>query len=162
MSDTRTIDLEARFARGDLMRVIGLCERYEAMSGERIREQWARLQGRLGEVRGRSDPAQFGLLYQISERPFTVDYLTGVMVEDDAPLPSGFVERRLPPRRHAVFTHRGEPSGLRPLVHAIFCDWLPGSGHAAAGSPDFVEVYGQDFDPVRLKGVIEVWVPLQD
>lgn len=162
MTDTQAVDLNPRFAEGDPMRVIGLSERYEAMTSERLQEQWARLQERLGDVRGQSDPAQFGLFYQISESPFVFDYLTGVMVEDDAPLPSGFVERRLPARRHAVFTHRGKPSGLRPLVHAIFCDWLPGSGHAAAGNPDFVEVYGQDFDPVRLAGVIEVWVPLQD
>jgi hypothetical protein len=26
--------------------------------------------------------------------------------------------------------------------------------------PNFVEVYGEAFDPVRLQGVIEVWVPL--
>ena len=85
-----------------------------------------------------------------------------MLVHEDAPPPAGFVERHLPARRHAVFTHRGDLSGLRPLVHAIFGEWLPRSGHAAAGNPDFVEVYGEDFDPVRLKGVIEVWVALAD
>jgi AraC family transcriptional regulator len=162
MTDARTVKLNPRFAEGDPMRVIGLSQRYEAMTGERIQEQWERLQERLGEVRGRTDSAQFGLFYQISESPFVVDYVTGVMVEGDTPLPSGFVERRLPARRHAVFTHRGEVTGLRALIHEIFYDWLPASGHAAAGSPDFVEVYGEDFDPVRLRGVIEVWVPLKD
>jgi AraC family transcriptional regulator len=161
MTDARTVELNPRFAEGDPMRVIGLCERYEDMTSERIQEQWARLQERLGEVRGRADRAQFGLFYQISESPFVVDYVTGVMVEGAAPLPLGFVERRLPARRHAVFTHGGDVFGLRPLIHAIFYDWLPASGHAAAGSPDFVEVYGEAFDPVRLRGVIEVWVPLK-
>ena len=46
-------------------------------------------------------------------------------------------------------------------MDAIFHEWLPRSGHEAAGNPDFVEVYGEDFDPVHLEGVIEVWVPLQ-
>jgi AraC family transcriptional regulator len=162
MTDAQTARLTPRFAEGDPMRVIGLGERYEAMTSGRLRDQWARLQERLGDVRGRADPAQFGLFYQLSENPFAFDYLTGVMVDDDAPLPSSFVERRLPARRHAVFTHQGDVSGLRPLVHAIFRDWLPRSGQAAVGDPDFVVVYGEEFDPVRLQGVIEVWVPLED
>jgi AraC family transcriptional regulator len=161
MADTQTVELNPRFADGDPMRVIGLCERYDAVTMNRIPEQWAHFQQRLSDVRGRIDPAQFGIFYQLSESPFAFEYLTAVMVDDDAPLPAGFVERRLAPRRHAVFTHRGHPSGLRPLMDAIFREWLPRSGYRAAGNPDFVEVYGEAFDPVRLQGVIEVWVPLE-
>ncbi len=129
---------------------------------ERISEQWLRFRRKLGDVQGRVDPAHFGLLYQRSDDPFEFDYLTAVMVNDDAPLPAGWVERRLPARRHAVFTHRGHVSELRPLVDAIFRRWLPRSGYEAGGNPDFVEVYGDDFDPVRLEGVIEIWVPLRE
>lgn len=162
MTATQIVELTPRFAEGDPMRVIGVCERYDAGTMARIPEQWERLKERLGEVRGRTDPAQFGLFYHLGASPFAAEYVTGVMVADDAPLPAGFVERRLPARRHAVFIHRGHVAGLRPLVDAIFREWLPRSGHAAGGSPDFVEVYGEDFDPVRLEGAIEVWVPLQD
>jgi AraC family transcriptional regulator len=162
MDATQTVELTPRFAQGDPMRVIGLGERYDEASMARIPEQWTRLQERLSGVRGQTDPAQFGLFYQLDETPFAFEYVTGVMVADDAPLPAGLVERRLPVRRHAVFTHRGHVSGLRPLVDAIFQKWLPRSGQAAAGNPDFVEVYGDDFDPARLEGVIEVWVPLRD
>ena len=157
-----TLELTPRLAEGDPMRVIGLSERYDAGAMGRIPEQWQRLQQRLGEVRNRTEQAQFGLFYQLGETPFEAEYVTGVMVADDAPLPAGFVERRLPARRHAVFTHRGRVAGLQPLVDAIFREWLPGSGHAAGGNPDFVEVYGEDFDPARLAGAIEVWVPLRD
>jgi AraC family transcriptional regulator len=160
MTDTQT-ELSPRFAEGGKMRVVGIAERYDTVTMNRIPEQWAHFQQRLADVRGRTDPAQFGICYQLSETPFAFEYLTAVMVGDDAPLPEGFVEKRLPARRHAVFTHRGHPSGLRPLMDAIFQDWLPGSGHRAAGNPDFVEVYGEAFDPVRLEGVIEVWVPLE-
>jgi AraC family transcriptional regulator len=161
MTDTKS-ELNPRFAEGDPMRVIGLAERYDAVTMNRIPEQWARFQRRLGEVQGRSDPAQFGMFHLRSEKPFAFEYLTAVMVGDDVPPPAGFVEKHLPARRHAVFTHRGKPSGLRPLVDAIFHEWLPRSGHKAGGNPDFVEVYGEAFDPVRLEGVIEVWVPLAD
>jgi AraC family transcriptional regulator len=162
MTDTATVELTPRFAEGDRMRVIGLSERYDAATKDRIPSQWARLQRRLGDVRGRTDPAQFGVFYQLRESPAEFEYRTGVMVHEDAPLPVGFVVRSLAARRQTVFTHRGDPSGLRPLVHAIFRDWLPRSGQRAAGNPDFVEVYGEDFDPVRLEGVIEVWLPLRD
>jgi AraC family transcriptional regulator len=162
MTATRTVELAPRFAEGDPMRVIGLAERYDAGTMGRMPEQWQRLQQRLLDVQGRTDPAQFGLFYHLGESPFEAEYVTGVMVADDAPLPAGFVERRLPARRHAVFTHRGHVSGLRRLVDAIFREWLPQSGQAAGGNPHFVEVYSDDFDPVRLEGVIEVWVPLQD
>lgn len=161
MTDAK-IEIEPRFADGDAMRVIGLAERYDTVTMNRIPEQWAHFQQRLGEVRGRTDPGQFGICYQLSQSPVAFEYLTAVLVGDDAPLSAGFVERRLPARRHAVFTHRGHPSGLRPLMAAIFRDWLPRSGHEAGGNPDFVEVYGEAFDPVRLEGVIEVWVPLAD
>lgn len=143
------------------MRVIGLAERYDATTMNRIPEQWAHFQQRLADVAGRTDPGQFGIFYGRGEKPFAFEYLTAVMVGDDAPVPAGFVEKHLAARRHAVFSHRGKPSGLRPLVDAIFHDWLPRSGHRAGGEPDFVEVYGEDFDPVRLEGVIEVWVPLE-
>jgi AraC family transcriptional regulator len=127
MTATRTAELRPRFAQGDPMRVIGLAERYDAGTMGRIPEQWERLQTRLGEVRGRSEEAQFGLFYHLGESPFEAEYVTGLMVADDAPLPAGFIERRLPARRHAVFTHRGHVSGLRGLVDAIFREWLPQS-----------------------------------
>lgn len=162
MSATSTTELAPRFAEGDPMRVIGLARRYDAASMARIPEQWQLLQERLCEVRGRTEEAQFGLFYRLGERPFAAEYVSGVMVGEDAPLPAGFVERRLPARRHAVFAHRGDVAGLRSLVDAIFREWLPRSGLVAGGDPDFVEVYGDDFDPVRLEGTIEVWVPLRD
>jgi AraC family transcriptional regulator len=161
MTEMQAVDLNPRFADGDPMRVIGLSERYDAVTMNRIPEQWAHFQQRLADVRGRADPAQFGIFYQLSESPFAFEYLTAVLVDEDAPVPIGFVERRIAPRRHAVFTHRGHLSGLRPLMDAIFRDWLPRSGHKAAGNPDFVEVYGEAFDPIRLQGVIEVWVPFE-
>lgn len=154
-------DLAPHFAQGDPMRVIGVSERYDVITMNRIPEQWAYFQQRVGEVRGRIDPAQFGIFYQLSAKPFAFEYLAAVLVGENAPLPKGLAERRLPARRHAVFTHRGHVTGLHSLVDAVFHKWLPQSGETAAGNPDFVEVYGEAFDPIRLQGVIEVWVPLE-
>lgn len=69
MTDTQT-ELTPRFAEGDPMRVIGLAERYDTMTMNRIPEQWAHFQQRVGEVRGRFERAQFGIFYQRGENPF--------------------------------------------------------------------------------------------
>jgi AraC family transcriptional regulator len=160
MTDTATIELSPRFADGDRMRVFGLAGRYSEATRDRIPMQWKRLHERLGEVKGRTDTAEFGLCYALGDDSCGFEYVTGVMVGEDAPLPDGFVERRIVPRRHAVFTHRGDVSGIQPLVQAIFRDWLPRSGHQVAGEPLLTEVYGEDFDARSLRGVVEIWLPL--
>ena len=162
MSDAATIELSPRFAGGSRMRVIGLAERYSEATRDRIPMQWKQFHQRLGEVKGRTDSAEFGLCYELRDDACNFEYVTGVMVGEDAPLPDGFVERRITPHRHAVFTHRGSISGLQALVQAIFRDWLPGSGHKPAGDPLFTEVYGNDFDPRSLSGVVEIWLPLAE
>ncbi len=154
--------LTPRYAGGDVMRVVGLGERYTEDTLAGIPAQWSRFAERVGEVEQRLDPATFGFFYPAEGNATAFDYVAGVMVADGAPVPDGFVERRIPARRHAIFTHRGHVSGLRPLTHRIFHDWLPRSGHRAAGHPLFVEVYGDDFDPAAAAGVVEVWVPLAD
>ena len=162
MSDSSTDPLTPRFADGDTMRVVGLAERYTPETVGGIPEQWARFAGRMDEVRERVDPAAFGLFYPVDEAPSAFDYVAGVTVAEGAPLPDGFAERRIPARRHAVFTHRGHVAGLRSFTHRIFHDWLPRSGYRAAGRPLFTEVYGEDFDAETAEGVVEVWVPLAD
>lgn len=162
MSSTSADNLAPRFAEGSEMRVIGLTVRYTEEKLGDIPRQWGRFSARLGEVRQRTDPATFGLCYPADEGRFALDYVTGVMVADGAPLPDGFVERRIPARRHAVFTHHGHVAGLRAFTHRIFHDWLLQSGHRAAGRPLFTEVYGEDFDAEAAEGVVEIWVPLTD
>lgn len=159
-TDTPPLDLTPRFADGDPMRVIGLAERYTDATRHRIPQQWQRFAARLGEVRGRVDPATFGLCYPLGNDTGEFEYIAGVMVDEDAPLPDGFVERRPPVRRFAVFTHRGHVTGIPPLVHAVLRDWLPTSGYRPAGNPLLTEVYGDGFDPATASGEIEVWLPL--
>ncbi|MEQ8695268.1 MAG: GyrI-like domain-containing protein [Bauldia litoralis] len=153
--------LTPRFAGGDVMRVVGLAERYTEETLADIPAQWSRFSERLAEIGQRLGPATFGLFYP-AKGSAAFDYVTGVMVSDAVPVPDGLVERRIPARTDAIFTHRGHVSGLRPLTHRIFHEWLPRSGRRAAGHPLFAEVYGDDFDPAAAAGVVEVWVPLTD
>lgn len=153
--------LAPRFAEGAPMRIVGLIERYDDRTRDRIPEQWRRFQDRLGEVRDRVDPAAFGVVWGADEGgPGAFDYMTAVMVDEAAALPPGFVERRTPARRYAVFAEEDGITGLGPLLDAIFRDWLPDSGHAIGEDPVCTEVYGEDFDPASLNGRIEIWVPV--
>ncbi len=104
------VSLEPRFADGDVMRVIGLAERYDAVTMNRITEQWAHFQQRLGDVRGRIDPAQFGIFYRERAKPFAFEYLTAVMVGEDAPRAGG------PRRAEAAGT---PPCGLLASRQAV-------------------------------------------
>lgn len=153
--------LEPRFVTGDAMRVAGLAERYTMADRHRIPEQWKRFHARLGEVEGRVDPAEFGLVYAADGAGPGFEYVTGVMVDEAAALPDGFVERRPPVRDFAVFTHRGPVSALASTLNAIFGEWLPGSGYRVGGDPQCTEVYGPDFDPKTLTGDIDVYIPVE-
>jgi len=157
--DTR--NLTPRFVDGDAMRVIGLMETYTDETMDQVADQWSRFLQRVEGVRGQIDGSKFGIGYDAGQSPFRLDYLTGVMVSEDAPLPRGFVERRIAPTRHAVFTYEGHISCMRPLFDAIFKDWLPRSGCRLTGSPLFVEVYGRSFDPKTGSGTVDIWLPIR-
>jgi AraC family transcriptional regulator len=69
----------------------------------------------------------------------------------------------VPALRYAVFTHRAHVSRLGETVNAIHRTWSPASGHTAAhgaGLPDFLERYGEGFDPATGTGDLEVWYPI--
>ena len=79
-------------------------------------------------------------------------------------MPVGVDPDRLPKRRYAIFPHREHVSRLGDAIDAIRETWLAGSGHDAAlggGAPDFLERYGEQFDPVAGTGDLEVWFPIR-
>ena len=65
----------------------------------------------------------------------------------------------MPAARYAVFTHEGSLSHIHETVGYIFGEWLPGSEHTLAGTPDF-ELYDARFDPVTDSGELEYWAPI--
>lgn len=91
-----------------------------------------------------------------------LDYLCAMEVSGTSDLPREFTVKRLPARRYAVFPHRGHFSGLGDTCSAIWNTWLPESGQELTGeAQDFLERYGEEFDPVAGAGGCEVWVPVK-
>jgi AraC family transcriptional regulator len=149
--------MQPRLVDGGAMLIAGLRERYECLNMSGIPGQWQRFEPRIGTIRGKIGRAAFGVISAGGGNG--IDYLTGVMVSDLAELPADFSHIELPPRRYAVFPHRGHVSTLRQTIHAIW-NLLPQSGHEAA-TDCFFERYGEGFDPRTGTGDIEVWVPVR-
>ena len=89
------------------------------------------------------------------------EYLAGVEISEKSKLPDDFTRVRLPARRYAIFRNLGNADPRNTLM-TIWHDWLPASGYELAGGPQFLYVYGEDFDPETNAGKLEIWIPLKD
>jgi predicted 3-demethylubiquinone-9 3-methyltransferase (glyoxalase superfamily) len=106
---------------------------------EEIDDYWGKLtehgeEGPCGWLKDR-----YGLSWQI------VPSILPTMLMDPDPEKAG---RGIP--SDAKIRHRSAGAGVQGRRFVTITDT----------NPDFVEVYGEEFDPVRLQGVIEVRVPL--
>jgi AraC family transcriptional regulator len=97
-------------------------------------------------------------------RTGSFQYLSGVEVSEGSPLPDQFRRMHIPAQRYVIFPHREHVSRLRYTVDTIWSTWFPESSHKAArpvaDAPDFFERYGEEFDPQRGMGDVEVWIPV--
>jgi AraC family transcriptional regulator len=66
-----------------------------------------------------------------------------LVVSEEAPLPKGVTEARLPAGRYAKVTHRGSYAGLGDAWARFMGEWLPASGHRVGQGPSY-EVYVND------------------
>ena len=71
----------------------------------------------------------------------------------------GLERHRVPANHYAVFTHRGEVSGIERTYQAIMRDWLPASGYRRGSGPDF-ERYDARFDPETMTGEVDIYLPV--
>ena len=165
MKESPVTKLEAsRFENGKPLLIAGLRSRYTSETMNDIPAQWQRFAPHIGKIPGQVGRAAYGLCFNTLSAK-GVDYLTGVEVSSSSGLPDEFNIVTIPAQRYAVFSHRGHVSTLRETCDAIGRTWLPESGHEvarqAAGTPDFFERYGEEFDPRTGMGGIEVWVPIK-
>ena len=71
----------------------------------------------------------------------------GIIVADDAPLPDGLGEHRLPAGRYAVAIHIGPYDQLGDAWARFFGEWLPKSNHRIRDGASY-EIYRND--PTRV------------
>jgi AraC family transcriptional regulator len=150
-----------RFENGKPMLIAGMSERITPQTWDKIDKLWWRFAPHIGKV-----PHQIGARVAygaVTDTADGIDYLAGVEVKSASGLQGDFTHVTLPAQRYAVFTHDDHVSKLKDTMDAIWT-WWPASGleHArTAGAPAFFERYGEEFDPQKGTGGIEVWVPVK-
>jgi len=148
-----------RFEQKDALLIAGLGARYAQGGDPAIPSQWQRFSPHVGHVPHQVGDIAYGVVANFDDEG-AFDYICGLEVSRFADLPEGFTSIRLPPRRYAVFMHRGHVSGIPRTMSAIWSEWLPSSGHKFADAP-FFERYDQRFDPRTGEGEVELWLALE-
>lgn len=160
MTAASTIKLEAprRESPGPLY-LAGLVERYHCDSIAGIPGQWERVQPYLSALAPRSGDAAYGACFNFDEEGH-FDYMTGVEVPRQVPLPRGLLATTLPAQEYAAFSHSGHISDMPSVMAAIWGDGLVNSGMEPGDGPT-LERYGAGFDPHTGRGGFEIWVALK-
>jgi AraC family transcriptional regulator len=128
-----------------------------------IPQLWARFErdlDRLGALMQGSET--YGVVASMTGESDCFRYLCGFRLVDREGPPDEYEVIEIPAQTYVVFVHSGRVSDLPATCRAIWHDWLPGSGERPTATPDFIEVYGDRFDPATGSGEVEVWVPVQD
>ena len=146
--------------RGQLL-IAGLAGRYTASTLDDIPALWERFSAHIGKISGQVGRVVYGVCSDMFNGTGSFQYLAGVEVSESSALPEQFSCVQIPAQRHVIFPHREHVSRLRYTVQAIWSQWFPESGHKPATNDgaNLSERYGEDFDPQRGMGDIEVWIP---
>ena len=164
-SPTPIVLTPPRFVEGRPMRLAGLGGRFTPATMREIVELWSRFAGMLrrDELPGRTGSADWGVGLHCFDGSPSFEYVCATEVTVRAAVPPALRTLEVPALRWAVFAHAEHVSRLGERIEAIHRTWMPGSGLAAdhrPGLPDFLERYGEEFDPETGFGGLEVWYPV--
>jgi len=155
--ETITLD-PPRLADLPPLLVGGLCERYTMGNTAAIPSQWERFSRYVGNIPGGIDGPAYGVCFNFESNEF--DYLCGIEVNNVAGLPREFRHVQIPAHRYAVFMVPDNISTIQEVIHTIWNQWMPASGHKGANAPA-VECYRENFDPQSGDGGFEIWVAIE-
>jgi AraC family transcriptional regulator len=150
--------VEARMENGRVLLIAGLGARYSCESSVGIPAQWQKFVPHLGSVSGQVGRTAYGVMCNFDDDA-NFDYTCGVEVADFSRVSPDWSRVRIPAQEYAVFTHRDHISAIRSTWATIWNKWLPESGWVVADAPHY-ELYGEHFDSVTGRGLVEIWLPL--
>jgi AraC family transcriptional regulator len=150
--------MEARIENRNVLLIAGLGARYSCESSAGIPAQWQKFVPHLGTISGQVGGTAYGVMCN-SDEDGNFDYTCGVEVTDFSRVSTDWNRVRVPAQEYAVFTHRDHISTIRSTWATIWNKWLPESGREVADAPHY-ELYGEDFDSVSGRGLVEIWLPL--
>jgi AraC family transcriptional regulator len=163
VSEASTAKLqEPRLQDRRALLVAGLRQHYTSETVNDIPALWRRLP--FGKIPTQLGHMAYGVLFNHSDDAGGFDYLAGVEVSGVSMALADLTYVKVPAQKYAIFCHRGHVSKLKDTAAAIWHEWLPAShrnvSHPAAGAPQMIEYYAENFDPETGLGDIEVWLPL--
>jgi AraC family transcriptional regulator len=151
--------LEGRFEKGRVLLISGISSRYNCESTTGIAAQWQRFVPHIGHITGQIGSNAYGVMCNFDENG-NLDYICGVEVKDFSHVSPDWTCVRVPAQEYVVFTHTDHISTIRSTWTTIWNKWLPDSGREVEDAPSF-ELYGEDFDSVAGRGLVEIWLPLK-
>ena len=162
MSEASVKLQEPRLQDRRALLVAGLRQHYTSETVNDIPALWRRLP--FGKIPTQLGHMAYGVLFTQSDAAGGFDYLAGVEVSGVSMVLADLTYVKIPAQKYAIFCHRGHVSKLKDTAAAIWHEWLPAShrnvSHPAAGAPQMIEYYAENFDPETGLGDIEVWLPL--
>lgn len=121
---------------------------------------WGKLNDRVEEVKplAKKPIVAYGVCSNFDMETNIFDYMAGLEVEENSPIPEGMVELEIPTNDYAVF-----PCTLPTLMETIKNvqdNWLPNSEYKRAPGPEF-ELYEADFDPNTENSTLYLYIPVE-
>ena len=164
-SSVRPIDLVQRegLHRRPAFSVVGLSGRFDQTDKSGIPKLWPGFSKRLGFA-GQIGWETFGVCWNIDPKEGGFSYMAAAAIDPDAPTPEGLERLDIPAQTYLVFRQTLDGGDLHPQMLAamqeIWSERLPKAPYRPTGGPDF-EFYPSDFEPTKVGGWIEVWVPVE-
>lgn len=162
MSDwTRVPFGTPRIEQRDALTLAGIRERYafEGFDFAAFPAQAQRMTDLIGGVSERMGEAVYDVFWEMFDSADAFEYFVGVEISNESQLPNAFTRLHLPTQQYATF-RAPENRDPRDTIFTIWHDWLPASGYAPAGGPQFLYLHGQGLDPNRASTVTEIWLPV--
>lgn len=146
----------------DVFTIAGLRAMFDESNKSGIPALWPRLLACL-PLAGQIGRRTYGAIWTDNPGQSAANYMAGVEVKGEAPLPAGFERLDIAAQDYVVFRQMLEGPGLHPqMQHAakeIWGERLPRLGRKLVHAPDF-ELYPEGFDPTKPGQYVDIYVPV--
>ncbi|MFS1512119.1 GyrI-like domain-containing protein [Chengkuizengella sp. SCS-71B] len=160
----QTPTLEPTFVKKDEFKIAGLqcltlMEQDEYQKD--IGQLWEEFMGTLPNIKNKTNESKtYGLCFDFKETN-EYSYVSGVEIDDpNISLPDKVVVKTIPASRYAVFTYKGDMSGVGAAFKYIYETWLPQSGEVPEEFS--FEFYDERFlGPSNKNSEMDIYIPLK-
>jgi AraC family transcriptional regulator len=147
-----------RIVDGQAVRVVGIAERCSFDTTITIPAQWQRFMELYQAIPQKRDDIPVGVSYGADDDG-QFQYMCGAEVYRFGERTRGLLQLEIPPRKYAVFEHRGHVSTIYETYRTIWSEAMPATGRSVADAP-VIERHDPTFDPRTGEGGLTLWIPL--